>query len=73
MSWLVLPIYMFVVSKKSDFLLEHEVENHIRPNYIITITEIKKTKGGGGGSKEDGKSSCLPEVKKKKLLRQMKM
>ena len=39
-------IYEFVVSKKSDFLFEHEVENHIKPNYIITITKIKKTKGG---------------------------
>ena len=39
-------IYEFVVSKKLDFLLEHEVENYIKPNSIITITEIKKTKGG---------------------------
>ena len=46
MSWLVLPICEFVVSKKSDFLHEHDVENHIKPNYIITLTEIKKTKGG---------------------------
>ena len=46
MSWLILPIYEFVLSKKSDFLLEQEVENHIQPNYIITLTEIKKAKGG---------------------------
>ena len=45
-SWLVLPIYQFVVSKESDFLFEHEVENPIKPNYIIILTEIKKTKGG---------------------------
>ena len=46
MSWLVLPIYEFVVSKNSDFLLEHEVENLIKPNYMITLTEIKKINGG---------------------------
>ena len=36
----------FVVSKKLDFLLESEMENFIKPNSIMTITEIKKTKGG---------------------------
>ena len=35
-------IYEFVVSKKLDFLLE----NHIKPNTVMTVTEIKKTKGG---------------------------
>ena len=38
-------IYEFVVSKKLDFLLESEVENYIKPNSIITITETKKAKG----------------------------
>ena len=65
MSWLVLPICEFVVSNKSDFLLEHEVENHIKPNYIIALTEIRKPKEGRG-SKEGWKSGCVPEVKKKK-------
>ena len=35
-----------LLCKKSDFILEYEVENHIQPNYIITLTEIKKAKGG---------------------------
>ena len=42
MSWRVLPIYKFVVSDKSDSLLEHDVENHIKPNYITILTEKKK-------------------------------
>ena len=46
MSWMVLPIFKFVFSKKSDFLLKHEVENHKKPNYVIILTEIKKIKGG---------------------------
>ena len=67
MSWLVLPIYQFVdynvVSRISDILLENEVGNHIKPNYIITLTEIQKSKEGRG-SKEAWKSGCLPGVKK---------
>ena len=39
-------IYEFVVSKKLDFLLDPEVESCIKPNTIMTITEIKKIKGG---------------------------
>ena len=46
MPWMVLPIYEFVVSKKSDFLFEYKGKSHIKPNYIIPLTEIKKTKGG---------------------------
>ena len=69
MYLLVFPIYEFVVSTKSDFLLEHEVENHIKPNYIVTLTEIKKPQEGRG-PKEGWKSGRLTEVKnKKKLLR----
>ena len=41
------------------------MENHIQPNYIITLTEIKKAKEGRG-SKEAWKSGRLSEVKKKK-------
>ena len=36
----------FAVSKKLDFLLDPSVENHIKPNTVMTVTEIKKTKGG---------------------------
>ena len=73
MSWLVLSIYAFEVSKKSDFLLEHGVENHVKPNYIITLKEIKKTKGGER-LKKTRKANFLPEVtKKKKLQTQIKL
>ena len=63
---MVLPIYEFVVSKKSDFLFEHEVENHTKPNYIIKHTKIKKTNGGERFKRSlEIRSSYLSKEKKK--------
>ena len=72
-SWLVLSIFEFVVSTKLGFRLEYEVENHMRPNYIITLTEIKKTKGGERFKRSLKIWSCSWSKEEEKLLRQMKL